>query len=78
MRRIRGTKEELTLVQFCNGWFMAESATNPNVIVRPTQVELAEDEKDHVCSNQDTGTLFREFELYEHAPGVWRFRTIAS
>ncbi len=78
MRRIRGKKEELTLIQFCNDWFMAESATRPNVIVRPTQAELDEEEMERVCSNRDTGTLFREFELYEHAPGAWRFRTIAS
>ncbi len=78
MRRVRGKEEELTLLQFCNDWFMAKSATKPNVIVRPTQVELDPAEMERIRSNPDTGTLWREFDAYEHAPGVWRFRPLAS
>lgn len=78
MRPIRGKQDELTLLQFCNDWFMACSATRPNVIVRPTQVELDDDEMERVRSNTDAGTLWREFDAYEHAPGVWRFRQVAS
>lgn len=78
MRRIRGKNEQLTLVQFCNDWFMAASATKPNVIVRPTQVELDDEEMERIRTKPNTGTLWREFEAYEHTPGAWRFRPIAS
>lgn len=78
MQRIDGNKESLTLIQFCNDWFMAASATKSNVIVRPTQVELDHDEMDRIRRHPDTGTLWREFAAYEHTPGNWRFRQVSS
>lgn len=75
MRRIRGKHEELTLLQFCNDWFMAQSATIPNLVLRPTQVELDDDEMGRVLS-VPAGTLWREYEPFEHTPGAWRFRAI--
>lgn len=78
MHRIRGNTEPLRLRQFCNDWFMAASATTSTLILRPTQVELDDDEIARLREHPDTGTLWREFAAYEHTPGVWRFRKVSG
>lgn len=39
---------------------------------------LDNDEIERVRANENTGTLWREFEVYEHTPGAWRFRSITT